>query len=201
MLSPLIQEKPYMAIVSISASTHHLRHLYHHTTNPLLHRHHHCFSPLPQSSFTGSSSSSSSRSAFQEEARRRYACRIQVEYKEEMEPMMTLGGFPLEERIRRMQSVFNREKNKYRRGYERWREEEEDGAYHQRFQRDDCRSRTTPYTNNEIKSAFRSKAMQYHPDQNQENKGKFSSFWVCVIFWLSSYVGTYLWWSYLHWLT
>ncbi|KAL4570839.1 hypothetical protein LXL04_026502 [Taraxacum kok-saghyz] len=106
------------------------------------------------------------------------------------------------ERIRRMQSVFNREKNKYRRGYERWREEEEDGAYHQRFQRDDW-SRTTPYTDNEIKlnSAFRSKAMQYHPDQNQENKGKFSSFWVCVIFWLSSYAGTYLWWSYLHWLT
>ncbi|KAL4587438.1 hypothetical protein LXL04_000309 [Taraxacum kok-saghyz] len=128
MLSPLIQEKPYMAIVSISASTHHLRHLYHHTTNPLLHRHHHCFSPLPQSSFTGSSSSSSSRSAFQEEARRRYARRIQEEYKEEMERV---------ERIRRMQSVFNREKNKYRRGYERWREEEEDGAYHQRFQRDD----------------------------------------------------------------
>ncbi|KAL4561428.1 hypothetical protein LXL04_033594 [Taraxacum kok-saghyz] len=147
------------------------------------------------------------------------------------------------ERIRRMQSVFNREKNKYRRGYERWREEEEDGAYHQRFQRDDWywktdtsygrnwsnfkkpetptvdyslsyhyailglnRSRTTPYTDNEIKlivfdAAFRSKAMQYHPDQNQENIGKFSSFWVCVIFWLSSYVGTYLWWSYLHWLT
>ncbi|KAL4575155.1 hypothetical protein LXL04_021997 [Taraxacum kok-saghyz] len=151
-----------------------------------------------QSSFTGSSSSSSSRSAFQEEARRRYARRMQEEYQEEMERV---------ERIRRMQSVFNREKNKYRRGYERWREEEEDGAYHQRFQRDDWywktdtsygrnwsnfkkpetptvdyslshhydilglnRSRTTPYTDNEIKTAFRSKAMQYHPDQNQENK-------------------------------
>jgi len=57
-----------------------------------------------------------------------------------------------------------------------------------------CRSRTTPYTDDEVKvnvcffisslqqkfmfvvmqlqTAFRSKAMQYHPDQNQENKGR-----------------------------
>ena len=35
-----------------------------------------------------------------------------------------------------MQSVFNRERNKYKRGYESWRENGE-GAYHQHFQRDD----------------------------------------------------------------
>ncbi|KAI3758491.1 hypothetical protein L6452_06055 [Arctium lappa] len=32
------------------------------------------------------------------------------------------------------------------------------------------RSTTKPYTDDEIKTAFRSKAKQYHPDQNQENK-------------------------------
>lgn len=35
-----------------------------------------------------------------------------------------------------MQSVFNRERNKYKRSYESWRENAE-GAYHQHFQRDD----------------------------------------------------------------
>ncbi|CAN4122502.1 unnamed protein product [Withania somnifera] len=32
------------------------------------------------------------------------------------------------------------------------------------------RSRTKPYTDDEIKSAFRAKAKQFHPDQNQQNK-------------------------------
>ncbi|KAI3760728.1 hypothetical protein L1987_51127 [Smallanthus sonchifolius] len=151
-----------------------------------------------QSSFKGSGGSSGgySRSSFKDEARRRYARRLQEEYEEEMERV---------ERIRRMQSVFNRERNKYRRGYERWRDDGY-GQYHQHFQRDDwywktdsaygnwsnfkdtthtpanyslshhyavlglARSRTTPYTDDEIKTAFRSKAKQYHPDQNQENK-------------------------------
>ncbi|KAL9313141.1 hypothetical protein ACSQ67_018593 [Phaseolus vulgaris] len=40
------------------------------------------------------------------------------------------------ERIRRMQSVFNRERNKYKRSYESWRENGH-GAYHQHFQRED----------------------------------------------------------------
>lgn len=40
------------------------------------------------------------------------------------------------ERIRRMQSVFNRERNKHKRGYESWREYGP-GQYHQHFQRDD----------------------------------------------------------------
>ena len=35
-----------------------------------------------------------------------------------------------------MQSVFNRERNKYKRGYESWKENGP-GAYHQNFQRDD----------------------------------------------------------------
>ncbi|XP_042018474.1 uncharacterized protein LOC121766224 [Salvia splendens] len=138
------------------------------------------------------------RSSFQEEAWKRYNRRMQEEYEEEMERV---------ERIRRMQSVFNRERNKFKRGYERWNEHDS-GAYHQHFQRNDWywkaeasyrdqqsnyrqnnprastnvslshhysvlgldRRRTKPYTDEEIKSAFRTKAKEFHPDQNQDNK-------------------------------
>ncbi|OMO70891.1 hypothetical protein COLO4_28448 [Corchorus olitorius] len=142
---------------------------------------------------------------------------MQEEYEEEMERVVSsiLYVFAIrllatcsaaQERIRRMQSVFNRERNKYRRGYESWRENGA-GAYHQHFQRDDWywkadtsyrdqrtnyrppqrnsasyplshhytvlgldRSRGKPYTEDEIKKAFRAKAKQFHPDQNQDNK-------------------------------
>ncbi|KAK2660075.1 hypothetical protein Ddye_006608 [Dipteronia dyeriana] len=149
-----------------------------------------------QSSWKGATGSSF-RTSFQEEAWRRYNRRMQEEYEEEMERV---------ERIRRMQSVFNRERNKYKKSYENWRENGP-GAYHQHSQRDDWywkvdtsyreqrtnyrqpprasesyllshhysvlgldRSRKTPYTEAEIKTAFRTKAKEFHPDQNQENK-------------------------------
>ncbi|KAI4337092.1 hypothetical protein L6164_015546 [Bauhinia variegata] len=149
-----------------------------------------------QSSWKGRSSSSF-RKTFQEEAWKKYNKRLQEEYEDEMERV---------ERIRRMQSVFNRERNKYKRSYESWRENDT-GAYHQHFQRDDWywkadtsfrdrrtnyrdtpresgsyalshhysvlgldRFRTTPYTDAEIKTAFRTKAKEYHPDQNQDNR-------------------------------
>ncbi|KAK4860598.1 hypothetical protein QYF36_026928 [Acer negundo] len=149
-----------------------------------------------QSSWKGATGSSF-RTSFQEEAWRRYNRRMQEEYEEEMERV---------ERIRRMQSVFNRERNKYKKSYESWRENGP-GAYHQHSQRDDWywkadtsyrdqrtnyrqpprasesyllshhysvlgldRSRKTPYTEAEIKTAFRTKAKEFHPDQNQENK-------------------------------
>ncbi|XP_040950927.1 uncharacterized protein [Gossypium hirsutum] len=139
----------------------------------------------------------SSRTSFQEEAWRRYNRRMQEEHEEEMERV---------ERIRRMQSVFNRERNKHKRSYETWKETGP-GAYHQHFQRDDWywkadasyrdqrtnyrppqrerasyplshhytvlgldRARLKPYTEDEIKTAFRAKAKQFHPDQNQDNK-------------------------------
>ncbi|XP_058725072.1 uncharacterized protein LOC131596440 [Vicia villosa] len=142
-------------------------------------------------------SGSSFRTTFQEEAWKRYNKRLQEEYEEEMERV---------ERIRRMQEVFNRERNKYRRNPENWKENGS-GTYHQNFPRDDWywkaeqtfrdqwknyprengsinysllshhysvlgldRSRTTPYTDAEIKTAFRTKAKQYHPDQNQEDR-------------------------------
>ncbi|KAL6215362.1 hypothetical protein ACLB2K_014793 [Fragaria x ananassa] len=136
------------------------------------------------------------RTSFQEEAWRRYNRRLQEEYEEELERV---------ERIRRMQSVFNRERNKYKRSYESWRENGQ-GQYHQHFQRDDWywkaeasfkdrrsnyretprehsnyllsqhysilgldRFRKAPYTDAEIKTAFRTKAKEFHPDQNQDN--------------------------------
>ncbi|XP_010687528.1 uncharacterized protein LOC104901632 isoform X2 [Beta vulgaris subsp. vulgaris] len=149
---------------------------------------------------SGKRASGSFRSSFQEEARRRYRKRMQEEYEEELERV---------ERIRRMQNVFNRERNKFKRSYESWRENGENGTgtYHQHFQREDWywtaessfrdrktnykqtpqysgtyslsrhyavlgldRSRTKPYTDDEIKSAFRAKALEFHPDQNQDNK-------------------------------
>ncbi|KHN04417.1 uncharacterized protein LOC114408795 [Glycine soja] len=148
-----------------------------------------------QSSWKGESGGSF-RSAFQEEAWRRHNKRMQEELEEEIERV---------ERIRRMQSVFNRERNKYKRSYESWRESGP-GAYHQHSQREDWywkadtsfrdkrtnyretpresgnyalshhysvlgldRFRKTPYSEAEIKTAFRTKAKEYHPDQNQDN--------------------------------
>ncbi|CAL8996168.1 unnamed protein product [Prunus brigantina] len=149
-----------------------------------------------QSSWKGGSGSSF-RTSFQEEAWKKYNRRMQEEYEEELERV---------ERIRRMQSVFNRERNKYKSSYESWRENGQ-GAYHQHFQREDWywktdtsfkdrrnnyretprenasyllshhysilgldRFRKAPYTDAEIKTAFRTKAKQFHPDQNQDNK-------------------------------
>ncbi|KAF6136766.1 hypothetical protein GIB67_020088 [Kingdonia uniflora] len=137
-------------------------------------------------------------SSFKEEAQRRYTRRMQEEYEDEMERV---------ERIRRMQSVFNRERSKFKKNYESWRENGP-GAYHHNSQREDWywktntsyrdrksdprattprgtgsymlshhysilgldRWRATPYTEAEIKMAFRTKAKEYHPDQNQNDK-------------------------------
>ncbi|OWM70780.1 hypothetical protein CDL15_Pgr014453 [Punica granatum] len=115
----------------------------------------------------------------------------------------TIDSICAQERIRRMQRIFNRERNKHRRSYERWREYGA-GAHQQQYDwywnaetyfRDEytqyrtaprenstCslshhysvlgldRSRKTPYTEAEIKTAFRAKAKEFHPDQNQDNK-------------------------------
>ncbi|XP_030537980.1 uncharacterized protein LOC115746379 isoform X1 [Rhodamnia argentea] len=151
------------------------------------------YSQIPKSQASGKTF----RSAFQEEAWRRYNQRLEEAYEEEMERV---------ERIRRMQRIFNRERTKYKRSYDRW-SQNDTGAYNYHFQEDDWywkahtsygahwtnykemsrdrstyplshhysvlgldRSRRTPYTEAEIKTAFRAKAKEFHPDQHQVNK-------------------------------
>ncbi|EMS66135.1 Chaperone protein DnaJ [Triticum urartu] len=118
----------------------------------------------------------------------------------------SVDWFYTQQRIRHMQSVFNRERNKFRNSYESWKENGPPGGYNY-IPRDDWywqtdtpnsekknkrtytpagprgypmshhytvlgldRSRGTPYTDAEVKSAFRTKAMEVHPDQNQDNR-------------------------------
>ncbi|KAM0841511.1 hypothetical protein ACQ4PT_058945 [Festuca glaucescens] len=143
--------------------------------------------------------SKSSSGSFSEDARRRYHQRMQQEFEDEQERV---------QRIRHMQSVFNRERNKFRNSYESWKENGPPGGYNY-IPRDDWywqtdtsnsehknkrtytpagprgypmshhysvlgldRSRGTPYTDAELKSAFRTKAMEVHPDQNQDNRAE-----------------------------
>ncbi|PIA25281.1 hypothetical protein AQUCO_12000023v1 [Aquilegia coerulea] len=86
------------------------------------------YTQLTRSNSTWKNTTGSSyRSTFKEEAWKRYQRRMREEYEEEMERV---------ERIRRMQSVFHRERNKYKRSYQSWRENDQEG-YHPQFQRND----------------------------------------------------------------
>ncbi len=129
---------------------------------------------------------------------------------------MVSVGMMCQERIRRMQEAFARERGTYTKTYDAWRERHGDtwewrwegnrwewkgeeqrqqAEEEQEWKRNEERknsssydllkrarvahhfsvlgldaSRPQPYTETEIKSAFRTKALEYHPDQNQGNK-------------------------------
>lgn len=149
------------------------------------------FSQVSQSAFKGKGSTG--RSSFQEEARRRYTRRMQEEYEEEMERVERIRRmqrvFNREknkyrrgyERWREEGQQFQRDDwywktdTSYGYGYGNWKEPPPQAAAQSSMSHHYAilglsRSRTMPYTDDEIKTAFRSKAKQYHPDQNQENK-------------------------------
>ncbi|KAJ3670092.1 hypothetical protein LUZ60_010416 [Juncus effusus] len=132
------------------------------------------------------------KSGRSEEAWIRYRRRMQEIDEDERERV---------ERIRRMQSVFNRERNKHKRNNESWtgtsssyQHSPRDDWYYRAsqyyYKKDDDnyrfapektvnshhysilgldRYRSEPYSDDEIKSAFRKKALEFHPDQNQHN--------------------------------
>ncbi|KAG0446756.1 hypothetical protein HPP92_028670 [Vanilla planifolia] len=76
----------------------------------------------PGSSSSGSGSdASSTRRNLGEQAWKRYNARMHAEYEDEMERM---------ERIRRMQSVFNRERAKRMKAYESWQDQGPSGYQH-----------------------------------------------------------------------
>ncbi|XP_074570861.1 uncharacterized protein LOC141827495 [Curcuma longa] len=139
---------------------------------------------------------SSNRGGYSDESWKRYNQRMHEESEEERARV---------ERIRRMQRIFNRERYKFKRSYEHWRDKDH-GAYHH-IPQDDWYYRTNtyyqeqrtnydfsprhggnysmshhykvlgldwsrpvPFSDAEIKSAFRAKALECHPDQNQDNK-------------------------------
>nr|XP_043637231.1 uncharacterized protein LOC122608208 [Erigeron canadensis] len=134
-----------------------------------------------------------SQSGFHSEARRRYAYRLKKEYEEELERVERVRR--MQRMFNKEKNKYRRGYERWREGgysesYQRddwyWKTDTTYGNWsnfreptrspvnyslsHHYAILGLSRSRTTPYTDDEIKTAFRSKAKQYHPDQNQENK-------------------------------
>ncbi|CAJ2643859.1 dnaJ homolog 1, mitochondrial-like [Trifolium pratense] len=143
-------------------------------------------------------SGSSYRTAFQEEAWRKHNKRMQEEYEEEMERVERIrrmqNVFNRERNKHKRGYESWREQNgtgQYHQHFERedwyWKTDasyrdrrtnyretpRESGNYalsHHYSVLGLDRFRKAPYSDAEIKSAFRTKAKEYHPDQNQDNK-------------------------------
>ncbi|XP_071710400.1 uncharacterized protein [Rutidosis leptorrhynchoides] len=152
-----------------------------------------------QGSWKGTSGRSF-RSSFQEESWKRYNRRMQEEYEEEMERVERIrrmqSVFNREKNKYKRGYESWRENNGGGGGYHQdfqrddwyWKTNTSQGNRSNYNYREPprspvnyslshhyailglSRSRTKPYTDDEIKTAFRSKAKQFHPDQNQENK-------------------------------
>ncbi|XP_023537231.1 uncharacterized protein LOC111798369 isoform X2 [Cucurbita pepo subsp. pepo] len=138
------------------------------------------------------------RSSFQEDAWKRYNRRLQEEYEEEMERverirrMQNVFNRERNKYKRGYESWRENDPGAYHQHHQRddwyWKAEtfyrEQQSNNHRGTPRvrtsyllshhytvlglDRCRK--TPYTDAEIKTAFQSKAKQFHPDQNQDNK-------------------------------
>ncbi|KAK8528379.1 hypothetical protein V6N12_074909 [Hibiscus sabdariffa] len=140
---------------------------------------------------------SSFRTSFQEEAWRRYNRRMQEEHEEEMERVERIRRMQSvfnRERNKYKRSYESWKENgsgAYHQHFQRddWYWKADASSTDQRTnyglpQRDNAhyplshhytvlgldRARTKPYTEDEIKTAFRAKAKEFHPDQNQDNK-------------------------------
>ncbi|XP_047312086.1 uncharacterized protein LOC124915417 isoform X2 [Impatiens glandulifera] len=137
------------------------------------------------------------RSNYQEEAWKRYKRRMQEEYEEEMERVERIRR--MQSVFNRERNKFKKNyegwrengPGQYHQHFQRddwyWKTEASYGNNKSRFRENPQasgnyllshhytvlgldRSRTKPYTDEEIKIAFRVKAKEFHPDQNQENK-------------------------------
>ncbi|XP_044475683.1 uncharacterized protein LOC123203391 isoform X2 [Mangifera indica] len=149
-----------------------------------------------QSSWKGATGSSF-RSSFKEEAWRRYNRRMREEYEEEMERVERIrrmqsvfnrernkykrsyeswrennGGdyhhhFQRDDWYWKTDTSYRSQRTNYRQPP---RDSESYSLSHHYSILGLDRSRKTPYTEAEIKTAFRAKAKEFHPDQNQDNK-------------------------------
>ncbi|KAF3659845.1 Chaperone protein DnaJ [Capsicum baccatum] len=154
------------------------------------------YSQLKQSA-QRSRAGGSFRTSFQEEAWKRYNRRMREEYEEEMERverirrMQSVFNRERNKYKRSYESWQENGQSAYHQHFQRndwyWKADtsfRDRGTNFREAPRANAsyplsqhysvlgldRSRTKPYTDDEIKSAFRAKAKQFHPDQNQQNK-------------------------------
>lgn len=154
------------------------------------------YSQLKQSA-RRSRAGGSFRTSFQEEAWKRYNRRMREEYEEEMERverirrMQSVFNRERNKYKRSYESWQENGQSAYHQHFQRndwyWKADtsfRDGGTNFREAPRANAsyplshhysvlgldRSRTKPYTDDEIKSAFREKAKQFHPDQNQQNK-------------------------------
>ncbi|KAM0973304.1 hypothetical protein FF1_016663 [Malus domestica] len=155
------------------------------------------YTQLFRSPSTGRGSGNSFRTSFQEEAWKRYNRRMQEEYEEEMERverirrMQNVFNRERNKHKRTYESWRENSQGGYHQQFQRedwyWKTDtsfKDRRSNYRETPRENAnyllshhysvlgldRFRKAPYSDAEIKTAFRTKAKQFHPDQNQNNK-------------------------------